>query len=171
MKKMMILWICMVAILQAVNVGDILPQVTLDKENGATSSGQPWHSKNLEGKVHVVLYMDPDERKTVMAFLDTLNNKAYDKKQYSTIAIVNLAATWMPDIVLETMLSKKQKELHNTEFIFDKRKFLMNKWHLEDDASNILILDKNSKIVYQKVGGVSQEEIKDISHILSTLIK
>jgi len=162
MKKIMIVWICIVAMIQAVNVGDKLPQITLEKENGATSSGQPWHSKGLEGKVHVLLYMDPDERKEVMSFLDTLNSKSYDKKHYSTIAIVNLAATWMPNVVLETMLSKKQKELHNTEFIFDKTKFLVNKWHLEDDASNVLVLDKESRVIYAHSGMLMPNDVIEI---------
>ena len=162
MKKIIIAWVCMVAMIQAVNVGDTLPQVTLDKENGGTSDGKAWHSASLKGKVHLILYMDPDERKKTQPLLDALNALDADSKAYSTVAIVNLAATWMPDVVLETMLSKKQKELKNTSFIFDKTKYLVKKWQMKDDASNVLIVDKNEKILYQKAGKLSASELNKI---------
>ena len=67
-----------------------MPPVVLDKNNGGNSQDKPWHSKSLKGKVHVLLYMDPDEREGVMSFIDTLNAKKYAKNKYSTISIVNL---------------------------------------------------------------------------------
>ena len=134
--------------LHAVNVGEVLPPLTLEGNNGGDSSSKAWHSQNLEGKVHVLLYMDPDKRKEAMPFLDTLNAKQYDKKKYSTVAIVNLAATWMPDAILEAMLSKIPNELNNTEFVFDKRNYILAKWDTKDDASNVVILDENMKVLY-----------------------
>jgi len=160
-----------IGILNALNMGEKLPDITLEKDNGGNSAGQAWQAKTLKGKVHVVLYMDPDERKEAMPFLDRLNNQAYDKKRYSTVAIVNLAATWMPDTILEAMLSKKQKELHNTEFIFDKTKYLVKEWHVKDDASNVLIVDDEMKVVYQNSGKLSVSEIDKIMDIISKNIK
>ena len=171
MKKIMMTWLCVVAMIQAVNIGDTLPQVTLEKENGGTSNDKPWHATSLKGKVHVVLYMDPDERKGTQPLLDALNQLDVDPKAYSTIAIVNLSATWMPDYILESILSKKQKELKNTSFVFDKEKMLVKKWQMTDDASNILIVDKNSKILYQKVGNASNEEVAYILKMLSDTLK
>ncbi|RUM68434.1 MAG: transcriptional regulator [Sulfurovum sp.] len=162
MKKMMIVWIGIVAMIQAVNIGDTLPQVTLKKENGGIRNDKPWHSADLKGKVHLLLYMDPDKRKETQVLLNALNKLEVDSKAYSTVAIVNLAATWMPDAILEGLLSKKQKELKNTSFVFDKKKYLVKKWKMKDDASNILIIDKNSKILYQKVGKISSEEVAQI---------
>jgi YtfJ family uncharacterized protein len=166
MKKIIIVWASMVAMIQAVNVGDTLPQVTLDNANGATSNGKAWHSSSLKGKVHLILYMDPDERKETQPLLDALNALDADSKAYSTVAIVNLAATWIPDVVLETLLSKKQKELKNTSFVFDKRKYLVQKWQMKDDASNVLIVDKNGKVLYQKAGNLSASEINQIIDII-----
>ncbi len=152
--------------LHAVNVGEVLPPVVLDKDNGGDSKDKAWHSKNLRGKVHVLLYMDPDERKGVMSFIDTLNSKPYAKGKYSTVSIVNLAATWMPNAVLQSKLSKKQKELQNTEFVFDKTKYLVKQWQMQDDASNVLVLDKNMKILYQKSGILSKKDEKKILDII-----
>ena len=162
MKKLIMTLIFLVTMMQAVDIGDTLPLVTLDKENGATSNGQPWHAINLKGKVHVVLYMDPDKRTESQALLDALKILKVDSQKYSTVAIVNLAATWMPDAILEGLLSKKEKELKNTSFVFDKKKYLVKKWKMKDDASNILIVDKNLRIIYRKVGKLSSKEIEKI---------
>ncbi|MCF6245093.1 MAG: YtfJ family protein [Sulfurovum sp.] len=173
MKIKTIIWILFssMAMLHAVNVGEKLPNVTLEKDNGGNNLGQAWHSSSLKGKVHVLLYMDPDKRKEAMPFLDILNSKHYDKQKYSTVAIVNLAATWMPDAVLETMLSKKQQELNNTEFIFDKTKYLLKKWNLKDDASNIIVCDKKGKILYLKSGKLSSAEVDKVMQIITANIK
>lgn len=156
-----------VALLYAVNVGEVLPSITLEKKDGGQSNASAWHSKSLQGKVHVLLYMDPDERETVNPFLDELNAQSYDEKHYSTVAIVNLAAMWMPDFVLETMLKKKQEELKNTTFVFDKTKYLVKKWKMKDDASNVLIVDKQMKVLYQKSTKLSSSDIAEIMEILS----
>ena len=161
-KSIILSLVSSIGMLYAVNVGEFLPNITLDKANGGDSATQAWHSKSLKGKVHVLLYMDPDKREETMPFLDTLNQKRFDKKKYSTVAIVNLAATWMPDAVLETLLSKKQQELNNTEFIFDKTKYLVKKWHLKDDASNVLVLNRQGKVLYCKSGKLSNKDIKEI---------
>ncbi|MBA1419468.1 MAG: hypothetical protein FAF03_01035 [Epsilonproteobacteria bacterium] len=48
---------------------------------------------------------------------------------------------------------------------------LVKKWQMRDDASNILIVDKNSKILYQKVGNASNEEVAYILKMLSDTLK
>ncbi len=169
MYKISLIWICLAVMLQAVNVGDTLPRVTLEKENGGTSRDKPWHSTSLKGKVHVLLYMDPDKREESQELLDALKTLEANSKKYSTVAIVNLAATWMPDAVLEGLLSKKEKELKNTSFVFDKKKYLVKKWKMKDDASNVLIVDKTLKVMYKKVGQVSDNEIKHMIKLLSDM--
>ncbi len=162
MYKISMVWICLAVILQAVNVGDTLPHVTLEKENGGMSHDKPWYSNSLKGKVHVLLYMDPDKRTESQALLDALNVLEVDSQKYSTVAIVNLAATWMPDAILEGLLSKKEKELKNTSFVFDKKKYLVKKWKMKDDASNVFIVDKNLRVIYRKIGKLSSKEIEKI---------
>jgi YtfJ family uncharacterized protein len=166
MKKTIMFLLTAMTVVHAVSIEGTLPQITLEKANGGTSDGKAWHSASLKGKVHLILYMDPDERKETQPLLDALNALDADSGDYSTVAIVNLAATWMPDTLLETMLSKKQKALKNTSFVFDKRKYLVKKWQMKDDASNVLIVDKDGKVLYQKAGKLSTSEIKKIIDII-----
>lgn len=166
MKKLLLLLVLTLSA-YAVQMGEVPPPVLLDGDNGGKSNGTPWDSYTLVGKVHTVLYMDPDERKVAMPFLDALNSKKFDKTKYATVAIVNLAAMWMPNYVLETMLKNKQKEMDNTEFIFDKTKYVLKKWKLKDDASNVLIFDAKGKLLYQKSGTLSSKDISEIMDIIS----
>ena len=166
MKKLLLLLLLSLSA-YALQTGKIPSHVVLDGNNGGKSDGKAWDSSTLVGKVHTVLYMDPDERQEAMPFLDILNSKNFDKTKYSTVAIVNLAAMWMPNFVLETMLKNKQREWKNTIFIFDKTKHLVEKWKLEDDASNVLIFDAKGRLLYQKSAKLSSEDIEEIMTMLS----
>ena len=169
MKKLLLLLVLSLSA-YAIQTGDVPPKVLLKGDNGGKHDGKAWSSEMLVGKVHTVLYMDPDEREEAMPFLDELNSQNFDKKSYETIAIVNLGATWMPNAILEAMLNKKQKELNNTEFIFDKTKYLLKKWKLKDDASNVLIFDAKGILLYQKSGKLSPVEVNKILKTISTSV-
>ena len=154
----------------AVEVGHIPPHIILKKTNGGTTDGKAWDSKTLKGKVHTLLYMDPDKRSDSQILLDALAKLKIDNHKYSTVAIINLAATWLPNAILQSKLKEKQKELNNMEYVFDKTKFLVKKWHLKDDASNVVILDKNSKVIYQKSGELTSKDVQEILQIISKTI-
>jgi len=161
MKKI-ILFLGSTFLSYALSVGEVPPNIVIDKANGGTSRGKAWYSSSLKGKVHTLLYMDPDKREDSKLLLNALNKLKHNKKDYSTVAIVNLAATWMPDALLESLLEKKQNELKNMVYIFDKSKFLIKKWHLKDDTSNVFVLDKNSKIIYAKSGILTSKDVTEI---------
>jgi len=150
----------------ALSLGEIPSNIVLDKSNGGTSEGKVWHSNSLKGKVHTLIYMDPDKREDSKLLLDALAKLNYPERVYSTVAIINLAATWMPNAILKSKLKSKQKELKNMEYIFDKTKFLIKKWHLKDDASNVFVLNKKSKVIYAKSGKLDS---KDIINILNKI--
>jgi len=170
MKKS-ILFLSVTLISYALNVGDVLPNIVLEKANGGDAQGKAWHSQTLKGKVHTLLYMDPDKREDVKLLLDALNRLSYTKKDYTTVAIINLATTWMPDAVLESKLKEKQKELKHMEYVFDKDKFFIKKWHLKDNTSNVLILNKKGKIIYKKTGIFMKNHVKNIIQLIDKTIK
>jgi predicted transcriptional regulator len=159
MKKI-ILFLSSTFFCYALMVGEIPSDIVLDKDNGEASQGKAWHSSSLKGKVHTLIYMDPDKRDDSKLLLKALNKLNYKKTQYMTVAIVNLAATWMPNTILESKLKSKQKELKNMDYIFDKTKFLVKKWYLKDNASNVFVLDKDGKVLYAKAGKISAKNVK-----------
>ena len=148
-----------------------LPAVSLLGSAGSAADGRPWSSRALRGKVHLILYMDPSLHKKAMPFLKALDARRFDAHAYSTVAIVNLADTWMPDAILESLLRKKSRELHATEFLFDRRKSLIKPWHLADHACNLILIDRRGQILYHRRGIPDPAQSERIFRLIRQSIK
>jgi len=158
--------ITMVALLATLNlwgitVGEKPKEVTLSGENGGMAKDNAaWNSSMLKDKVYVLFYVDPDEKDLNSAFSDALKAKNYDRTNYGSIAIVNLAATWKPNVIIESLLKSKQKEFPDTIYVKDKNSVLVKEWDLADDNSDIVIFDKNGKVLFYKAGKLSDTDMK-----------
>jgi predicted transcriptional regulator len=148
----------------AIEIGKVPAKITLDGKNGGDAQGHSWHSSSLKGKVHLVIYMDPDERSNIEPLLKKI--KSIKKKSFITVAIVNLAATWMPDNVLMSKLKKGQKNMKKMMYVFDKKKALVKQWALKDDNTVAMVFDKKGKLVYKKTGPLSSTHISNILAII-----
>ena len=166
MKKSLFILLCATLSLVAVEVGEFVPMVSIEGKNGGKLDGSAWYSCMLKGKVHTLFYVDPDERELNSALADALKEKGFDKQKVASIAIINLAATWIPNAVLETLLKKKQKQFPNTLYVKDKAKVLVKKWHLADDNSDILIFDQKGTLIYKKFGKLSADEIQEVIRLI-----
>jgi len=166
MMKIMVSILLLASATMALELGKVPSVLTISGENGAKIDGSAWKSSMLKGKVHVLFYVDPDKKDLNNAFADALKAKNFNRKNFNSVAIINLAATWIPNAILETMLKKKQKQFPDTIYVKDKKKLLVNKWHLADDNSDILIFDKKGKLIYQKFGKVTKSEIKDVIKLI-----
>ncbi len=164
-KRIMVALLCW-QFAGAIEVGKVPPVVVLDGRNGSKVDGGAWRSDTLKGKVHIVFYVDPDERDTNEALAQALKKRRFDTKKVAPVAIINLAATWLPNIVLERLLKEKQKEFPNTLYVKDKRKVLVKRWQLADDASDILLFDKEGRLLYRKFGKVNEKEIAKVIAII-----
>ncbi|MEN4052375.1 MULTISPECIES: YtfJ family protein [Sulfurimonas] len=146
----------------AVTVGEKPKEVSISGENGGlVKDGAAWSSSMLKENVYVMFYVDPDEKDVNEHFTQALKKKEYRKKgAYGSIAIINLAATWKPNFVIESILKGKQEEFPDTIYVKDKNKVLVGEWELGDDASNVLIFDKNGKLLFYKSGKMSEDDIQ-----------
>jgi len=143
----------------AIEVGKVPPSVTIKGDNGGRTDGKAWSSASLKGKVHLVFYVDPDKKDLNEAFNQALKKESFASKDFASVAIINMAATWMPDAAIEMLLKKKQKEFARTTYVRDKKKVLVEKWALADDNSDIMIFNRKGELVYKKFGKLSQAEI------------
>lgn len=146
----------------AIQMGQVPIEVTLSGKEGGKLDGTAWSSTMLKDKVYVLFYVDPDEKDTNNAFSDALRNKKFDLEKYGSVAIINMAATWMPNFAIEKSLKAKQKKYPNALYVKDKHKVLVKHWGLADDSSDILIIDKTGKVLYYKEGKLSQSEIEKV---------
>ncbi len=160
MKRIILTFMVLVGTLFSVELGKVPSHIILTGENGSKIDGSAWNSKMLKGKVHILFYVDPDERKVNESLTQALKKRHFDRKKYASVAMINLAATWLPNAILESKLKSKQKEFPDTIYVKDKKKVLVKKWKLADDNSDILIFNKKGKLLYKKFGKLSGKEIK-----------
>jgi predicted transcriptional regulator len=152
--------------LLALNTGEVPPKVVLSEKNGGYLDGTEWDSSMLKNKLYVLFYVDPDERDTNSAFTEKLKAKNYDLNYYGSVAIINLAATWLPNVVLEAKLKDKQKKFPNTIYVKDKSKVLVKEWNLQDDSSNVLVFNKSGELIYSYAGKLNSSEITKVISLI-----
>ncbi len=152
--------------LMAIELGKVPNIVSISGENGGRLDGSSWSSAMLKSKIYTVFYVDPDKRDLNNPLADALKARKFDRKKVNSVAIINLAATWLPNIILEAKLKEKQEKFPDTIYVKDKKKVLVNQWKLADDNSDILIFDQKGKLIYKKFGKVSENEIKEIISLI-----
>lgn len=153
--------------LSAITIGEVPDTVVIEAKNGGmVLDGSSWSSSTIQDKVYVMFYVDPDEKDTNNEFSATLKEKKYDRANYGSLAVINLAATWKPNFVIESILESKQEEFPDTIYVKDKNSVLVNKWKVEDDASNILIFSKRGELLFYKSGKMSEEDIRNAVKII-----
>lgn len=150
----------------AIEIGQVPPKVVISGEDGARIDGVAWDSSMLQGTIYTLFYVDPDKRELNNALADALKAKNYDRSKVNSVAIVNLAATWLPNAIIESKLKEKQKKFPDTVYVKDKKKILVKAWNLADDNSDILIFDKQGKLIYKKFGKVSKNEIPKVLNLI-----
>jgi YtfJ family uncharacterized protein len=166
MKKIVLGFLMVFSSVIAIEIGQVPPSVVLTGDNGGKIDGTDWSSSMLKGKVHIMFYVDPDERKLNEPLTQALKKRHFDRKKYASVAMINLAASWLPNAILESKLKAKQKEFTDTIYVKDKKKVLVKKWNLADDNSDILIFDKSGKLIYKKFGKLSPSEIQKVLSLI-----
>jgi uncharacterized protein len=153
--------ICLIAapVLAQLEMGKEPKQVALQEKLGGHLDGRPWSSEEIKGKVSVVFYVDPDEKDTNNDASEALKKEKFSMEKYQSFAIINMAATWLPNRAISSSLKKKQEEYPDTIYVRDYKKVLVQEWGIADDSSNILAFDKNGLLIFRKDGKLNEEEI------------
>lgn len=166
MKKFL-LSVLVIANLFAVTLGEKPPKVTLQGDAGGyVKDGSAWSSTMIKDKVYVMFYVDPDEKDKNEHFAEALKKRHFDRSKFGSIAVINMAATWKPNFIIQKILESKQKKYKDTIYVMDKKKVLVDKWGLADDESDILLFDKEGKVIFYKAGRMSDEDIEKIMHLI-----
>ena len=93
---------------------------------------------------------------------EALKAKAFDKQKFGSYALINMDATWLPNFALEMKLVSKQKDYPDTIYVKDLDKILVKEWKLADDSSNVVIFDRQGKVVFSVDGKLNQVQIDSV---------
>ena len=128
--------------------------------------GTPWSSEELKGRVHVLFYVDPDEKDTNNDASEALDKEKFPREQFQSVAIINMAATFMPNFLISASLKEKQEKYPRTLYLRDYKKALVTEWSLADDSSNVLAFDKDGKTIFRKDGKLTAVDIEQLIKVI-----
>jgi hypothetical protein len=146
----------------AVEIGEVPSKVELKDKLGGRLDGKAWSSDELQGKVNVIFYVDPDESETNNPASEALRKENFPEDKFQSWGMINMAATWKPNFAISKVLEGKQKEYPRTIYVRDYKKTLVQAWKIADDSSNVLAFDKKGKLIFRKDGKLSPEDIQKL---------
>ncbi len=151
------------AALAQLEMGELPIGIILKDEVGGRLDGSPWRSEELVGKkISVIFYVDPDKKDLNNEASEILKKEDFPQDKFQSYAIINMAATWLPNFVISNILQEKQKQYKTTIYVKDYEKVLVNKWGVSDNNSNVLAFDSAGKLFFLKGGKLSAEEIQTL---------
>ncbi len=166
MKSLLKLFVLVFFVSQNAWAGLEMEQLPLKielKDNlGGRLDGTPWSSSELKGKVHVIFYVDPDEKDLNNEASEALKAAAFPRDKFQSFGIINMDATWLPNFAISSALEKKQESYPTTIYVRDYKKVLVKKWGIADDNSDVLAFDKKGRLIFRKDGKLNQKEIKEL---------
>jgi len=151
---------------QAIEMGKIPPKAELKEKLGGRLDGTPWSSAELQGKVSVLFYVDPDEKDTNNDASEALNKEKFSEDKYQSFGIINMAATWLPNFAISSALKDKQKRYPKTIYVRDYKKVLVKAWNIADNSSDVLAFDKKGALIFRKDGKLTAAEIQTLIKVI-----
>ncbi len=149
-----------------IEIGKNPATVVLEDKRGGRLDGSPWRSTEMKGKVHVLFYVDPDFKDLNNDASEALKKEEFPRDRFQSIAIINMAATWLPNFAISSALKKKQERYPTTLYVRDYKKVLVERWGIADDNSDVLAFDKQGRLLYRKEGKLNAEDIAELLSII-----
>ena len=147
--------------LAAFEKGHELNPLVLEGDKGGHLDGSSWNSESMKGKISILFYVDPDEKDKNDEFSEALKKRSFSREYVQFYAIINMNATWLPNFAIASSLKSKQEKYHDTVYLKDFKKVGVQKWEVADDENNVLILDRNRRVLFSKFGKLNNEEMKE----------
>ncbi len=150
----------------SLNLGSQMPVVKLSGDAGGLVNGKPFSTEMIKGKVYLFFYVDPDVRKKNDYFVNEVKKQKFPKDKLGSIVVINMAATWLPNFALNKIVKKKQKEFPDTIYVKDFNKAFVKKWKLKDNEYDVLLFDKEGKLIYYKFGKLDKKETEKVINLI-----
>ena len=171
MKKIIIGLMVFLTLNVFANVTNI-DKMELKGSEGGYLDDKEWSINDKNGKVRLILYVDPDEQEKGESFKPTTFEleELYKKEIFDIEVILNLGATWIPNMMIMKKLKDKAEVNPRRTFIVDKDEKFVKLNGFVNDEYNIILLDKNMKILFEKSGELNNEDIGKIKGLIKNNI-
>lgn len=146
-----------------------LKSIVLMNNNNGKLDGTPWKtSKDISKELNLIFYVDPDVADINKKLEETLSKQNFSKTKLSTTAIINMDATWKPNIAINIVLKRKQEKYPTTTYVRNYNKTLVKQWSLKDDDYNILLVTSNGDIIFKDHGRLDDKKINTLIKIIKS---
>ena len=147
-------------------IGEVVPTVVLDEKKGGLVGGGSWSSASLNGKVNILMYVDPDKVKVNVHVEDALAAESFNRDKVASVAVINMAATWKPNFAIDMLLQKKQEKFPDTLYVRDLRRVLVDAWDLVDNGYHVLVVGRNGEVLFSAANALSETQV---AQLISTI--
>ena len=169
-KRLILLSMLMPTVLNAApTVGEKLPTIVLSGDKGGLVSGTQWTSESIKGKVWILFYVDPDKKDINEIVENRIKAEKFPPEKFGSIAVINMAATWLPNGFISSSIESKQEKFPLTVYVKDMDKALVKEWKLADDTYDAMIFDAEGKLRYYKSGTLDASEAEKFINLIKEL--
>lgn len=136
-----------------------------------SSGDSSWSSRSLKNKVHLLIYSNTSSKNLNEQATDAVKEKKFPRDQFASVAVVNMKDSWQPNFLINRAIAEKAKQYKDTIYVKDFDRTLVKAWDLKGDSNDILVFDKQGKLVYNKNGKLSKEDTVKLLSIISSNIE
>ena len=157
-------------------VGEPLPNAVVADKGEITLQDdkivyQEWNSNQLAGKVRVLQAIAGRSSAKAMNadLMSAITAADFPDDQYQTTTIINQDdAIWGTGSFVKSSAEDSKKEFSWSSMVLDANGSVHESWQLAAESSAIIVLDKNSQVLFVKEGKLTQEEIKQAIQIVKS---
>ena len=162
-----------VGVLANVELGKVLPTVSISGDDGGYFRGVAWDSSMLKGKTTMLMYVDPDEKGKGEVFKPTIEKLEVDMDfdKFQIVVVLNLNASWKPNFVIKKLSESKLTDYPKRIYVFDNSSILVKKWGVKDNEYNTIVIDSDMKPIYSHSGAWSSKDMKKIDSLIRSSIR
>lgn len=157
-------WTASVAVAAELKVGERAADFKLKDSVGKEYS---LASPEFKGMVLSIFYVDPDEKDMNVHVEDVLlKDPGLERDlRYKGLGITNLKATLLPNFIIKGII-KGKKEKTGAIILLDDDYTILNLWGLQNDSSNVLVLDKERICRYIYKGKLPADEVAKLVMVI-----
>lgn len=151
-----------------IQVGETIPTATVADKGEITLNGediayQNWSSSQLPGKVRVIQAIAGRSSAKEMnaELMQAITAAEFPADKYQTTTIINQDdAIWGTGSFVKSSAEDSKREFSWSSMVLDAEGKIRATWELQEESSAIIVLDKESRVLFVKEGKLNSTEVE-----------
>ncbi|KLV02466.1 hypothetical protein ABT56_21485 [Photobacterium aquae] len=156
------------------NVGHPIPSATIaDKGEILINNGdiayQNWSTDQLNGKVRVIQAIAGRSAAKEMnaEMMAAITAAKFPSDSYQTTTIINRDdAIWGTGSFVKSSAEDSKRDFSWSSMVLDANGTVQKTWELQPESSAIIVLDKNSTVLFAKEGKLGNNDVEQVIAIV-----